>query len=286
MNKLWVDRSTGDKTQKFMQVQYEHLTDPRWEVIKDHLPIQRKRKYDRRATPLRDIVNAIFWILRTGSQWRNLPDHYPKWQLVYYYFSKWKKDGTLVRLNSCLNMMLRKQDGREATPSAVSIDSQSIKKAPFIYEETGIDGNKKINGRKRHILTDTIGLVWVVVVHAANLRDGVMAEQVVSPMLGYLHRLKKVFADMAYKVELGDWLTQMHTSIELEISARPPSSQGFIPVKIRWVTEQTFGIFNRPAARFQRRLDKDHEKTPNSAEAWIYWANCQRVLNRLKDLPI
>jgi putative transposase len=259
-----------------MQTQYERLTDPQWEVIKEKLPIQRKRKYD-----LREIVNAIFWILRTGSQWRNLPDCYPKWQSVYYYFSKWKKDGTLIGLNSCLNMMLRVEEGREATPSAVSIDTQSIKKAPFVSEDTGIDGNKKINGRKRHILTDTIGLVWVAVVHAANLADGVMAEQVVNPVLGYLHRLKKVFADMAYKVDLEDWLEQMYTSIELEIASRPPSSKGFVPVKIRWVTEQTFGTFN-----FQRRLDKDHEKTTNSAEAWIYWANCRRILNRLKEKTI
>ena len=153
-------------------------------------------------------------------------------------------------------MKLREQEGREATPSAVSVDTQSIKNAPFVSEETGIDGNKKINGRKRHVLTDTISLVWVVAVHAANL------------------------ADVAYQVALENWLAQMCTSIELEISSRPPSSQGFVPVKIRWVTEQTFGIFN-----FQRRLDKDHEKTPNSAEAWIYWANCQRVLNRLKEKP-
>ena len=142
----------------------------------------------------------------------------------------------MVGLNSYLNIRLREQLGREATPSAVSIDSQSIKKAPFVSEDTGIDGNKKINGRKRHILTDTIGLIWVVVVHAANLQDGVMAERVVSPVLGYLYRLKKVFADMAYRVDLGDWLEQMYTSIELEISSRPPSSKGFVPVKIRWVT--------------------------------------------------
>ena len=253
-----------------MQIQYELLTDPQWEIIKEKLPVQRKRRYD-----LRDIVNAIFWILRTGSQWRNLPKEFPKWQLVYYYFSKWKRNGTLVGLNSFLNMMLREEEGRKATPSAVSIDTQTIKKAPFVSEDSGIDGNKKLNGRKRHVLTDTIGLVWVAVVHAAHLHDGVMAEQVVSLVLGYLHRLKKVFADMAYKVDLGNWLEQMYTSIELEISSRPPASEGFVPVKIRWVTEQTFGIFN-----FQRRLDKDHEKTSNSAEAWIYWANCQRVLNR------
>jgi transposase len=258
-----------------MQTQYEKLTDLQWEIIKKKLPTQRKRKYD-----LRDIVDSIFWVLRIGGQWRNLPDDSPKWQSVYYYFRRWKSDGTLFGLNCTLNMLLRKQKEREATPSAVSIDSQSIKKAPFISEQTGIDGNKKINGRKRHILTDTIGLVWVAVVHAANLHDGVMAEKVVEPILGYLDRLKKVYADMAYKVDLGNWLDTMFTSIELEISSKPPSSKGFVPVKIRWITEQTFGIFN-----FYRRLDKDHEKTPNSAEAWIYWANCQRILNRLSLHP-
>lgn len=255
-----------------MQIQYELLTDPQWEIIKEKLPVQRKRKYD-----LRDIVDAIFFVLRTGGQWRNLPKEFPKWQSVYYYFRKWKGDGVLVGLNSSLNMMLRQQQGREATPSAVSIDTQSVKKGPFVSEETGIDGNKKINGRKRHVLTDTVGLVWAVMVHAAHLHDGTMAELVVAPLLGYLHRLKKVFADMAYKVDLGDWLDRMYTGIELEISSRPPSAKGFVPVKVRWVTEQTFGTFN-----FQRRLDKDHEKKPDSAEAWIYWANCQRVLNRLQ----
>ncbi len=122
-------------------------------------------------------------------------------------------------------MMLREELGREATPSAVSIagrprDSQSIKKAPFVSEDTGIDGNKKINGRKRHILTDTIGLVWVAVVHAAHLQDGVMAEHVVSPVLGYLHRLKKVFADMAYRVDLGNWLEQAKAMVEAAAALR------------------------------------------------------------------
>jgi len=177
-------------------------------------------------------------------------------------------------------MLLREQKERERTPSAVSIDSQSVKKAPFVSKETGVDGNKKVNGRKRHLLTDTLGLVWVAVVHVANLHDGVMAEKVVEPVLGYLHRLKKIYADRAYKVDLGEWLDNMVTSIDLEISSRPPSSKGFVPVKVRWGTEQTFGIFN-----FYRRLDKDHEKTPNSTEAWIYWSNCQRILNQLSVMP-
>lgn len=255
-----------------MQTHYNLLTDSQWQVMKASLPIQRKRKHD-----LRDVVDGIFWMLRTGSQWRNLPEKFPKWQSVYYYFRKWQRSGVLRNLTWKLNALLRQQKSKAPTPSVLSIDSQSVKKAPFVHEQTGIDGNKKVNGRKRHILTDTLGLVWGVVVHAANLHDGVMAQKVIKPVLGYLHRFKKVYADHAYKVDLGNWLDKLFSDIELEIAAKPPSSKGFVPVKTRWVTEQTFGIFN-----FQRRLDKDHEKTTNSAEAWIYWANCQRVLNQLQ----
>ena len=127
-----------------MQTQYEPLTDSQWQHIKEYLPIQRKRKYD-----LREIINAIL-ILRIGSQWRNLPESFPPWKSVYYYFSKWKKDGTLQNINEGLNRKERKRQGKEATPSMLSIDSQSIKAAPFIDEDRGIDGNKRINGRKTY----------------------------------------------------------------------------------------------------------------------------------------
>jgi len=219
-----------------MQTQYERLTDSQWENIKEYLPIQRKRKYD-----LRDIIDAIFWILRIGSQWRNLPESFPPWKSVYYYFSKWKKDGTLQRINEGLNRKERKRQGKEETPSMLSIDSQSIKAAPFISEDRGIDGNKRINGRKRHIVTDTLGLVWFVVVHAANLADGSTANRVVEPLLGYLHRLKKILADAAYEKIFRDWVTENILGVELELSSKPPSTKGFVPVKWRWVTEQTFG---------------------------------------------
>lgn len=117
-----------------MQKQYTLLTDPQWEVIKEKLPIQRKRKHS-----LRSVVDAIFWILRTGSQWRNLPATFPDWCVVYYYFRKWKENGLLEGLNTYLNVLIRRQMGREDTPSAVSIDTQSVKKAPFVSQDTGID---------------------------------------------------------------------------------------------------------------------------------------------------
>lgn len=254
-----------------MQTQYERITDPQWEIMKEYLPVQRRRKHS-----LRFIVDAILWYLRVGGQWRNLPECFPKWQSVYYYFRKWQGDGTLERLNTGLNKRERKRVKKEETPSLLSIDSQSVKAAPFIAEEKGIDGNKKVNGRKRHIITDSLGLIWRVVVHAAHQADGAMAERVIEPLQGYLDRMKKVLADAAYKKVFSEWVQENLLGVELEISSRPPTTKGFVPIKWRWVTERTFGISN-----FFRRLDKDHEKTAASSEAWVLWMNCQVVINRL-----
>ena len=173
-----------------MQTQYKRLTDPQWEIMKEYLPIQRKRKYDLRA-----IVEAILWYLRLGGQWRNLPESYPPYAIVYYYFKVWRLNGTLEKLNSGLNRRERKRVRKEETPSLLSIDNQSVKAAPFVHEERGVDGNKRSNGRKRHIITDTLGLVWGVVVHAANRADGTVEERVVAPLQGYMHRMKKILAE-------------------------------------------------------------------------------------------
>lgn len=253
-----------------MQTCYTRLTDSQWEDIKEIFALQRKRKHS-----LREIVDAILWLLRLGGQWRNLPACFAKWQLVYYYFRQWQADGTLKRLNWHLNRQERQRQKKEPSPSMLSIDSQSVKVGPFISQETGVDGNKKINGRKRHIITDTLGLVWGVVVHAANQADGVMAERVVEPLLGYLAGMKKILADEAYKKVFEEWVSTNLLGVELEITSKPPTAVGFVPLKWRWVTERSFGSFN-----FFRRLDKDQEKTPKSAEAWVLWQNCQVVLNR------
>lgn len=254
-----------------MQTQYERLTDSQWENIKEYLPTQRKRKYD-----LREVIDAIFWILRIGSQWRNLPEYFPPWSSVYYYFRKWKHDGTLQKLNEGLNRKERKRQGKKDSPSMLSIDSQSVKAGPFVSKDKGIDGNKRVNGRKRHIITDTLGLVWGVVVHAANLHDGATASQVVEPLIGYLYRMKKILADAAYEKVFRDWVYENMLGVDLVLSSKPPSTKGFVPVKWRWVTEQTFGRFN-----YFRRLDKDHEKSVQSSEAWVLWQNCQTILYRL-----
>lgn len=188
----------------------------------------------RRKYKLRDIVDAILWQLRTGGQWRNLPEPtFPKWQSVYYYFRKWKLDGTLNGLNAMLNMYERRHFSKESTPSLLSIDSQSVKGSPFTGKDKGIDGNKKINGRKCHIITDTLGLIWGVVVGAANQADGVVAKHVIEPLLGYLHRMEKILGDQAYCIFFKEWAHNNIIGLEVQLSSSFPSAKGFVPLKWR-----------------------------------------------------
>jgi len=254
-----------------MQTKFKELSDSQWSIIKKILPRKTKGKYK-----LRDIVNGILYILRTGVQWRNLPDSYPKYGSVFYHFRKWKRNGTLRGLNDQLNILERNRQGKKDSPSMLSIDSQSVKIGPFIYEEKGLDGNKKVNGRKRHIITDTLGLLWNIVVHPANEHDGTTGHRVIEPIIGYVSELEKILADAAYKKGFQKWVENNMLGVEVELSSKPPTSKGFVPVKWRWVTEQTFGRFN-----FFRRLSKDYEKTVESSEAWVFWHNCQTILIRL-----
>ena len=156
-----------------MQPKYKRLTDDQWEVIKQFVNWQRKRKLS-----LREVFDAILYVTRTGLQWRNLEQtNFPKWQSVYYYFDKWKKDGTIEQLNHYLCQKERLQNEREALPSLGLVDSQSIKLMPTIFEYRGIDGHKKVNGRKRHILVDVRGRIYACHVHGANLHDSPQASK-------------------------------------------------------------------------------------------------------------
>ena len=253
-----------------MQEKYERLTDSQWQVMAEFLPVKRKRKLN-----LRDITDAILWLDRTGTQWRNLPESFPSWKAVNYYFNKWRWDGTLIKLNIGLNMLRRIQEGRDPNPSLVCLDSQSVKAAAMIAQERGFDGNKRINGRKRQTLVDTIGLIWGELVHAANGSDSVYGGVLIIELKGILKRVKKVLIDQGYK---GEFMTvcEEQLGVKAEISSKPPSAQGFVPVQWRWVSERTFGWFN-----FFRRLSKDYEKTVENSEAWILWANCQINISKM-----
>lgn len=250
--------------------QFRPLTDSQWEIIKYFLPIQRKREID-----LRDVLNGIFYILRTGVQWRNLPSCFPKWSAVYYYFDIWKKNDTFRAINLFLNMFDRymQEDQRAGTPSLLLADSQSIKLNPFLSKERGIDGNKRVNGRKRQILTDTAGRIWEVVVHAANISDSIGGQGLLKRLDEYRERLEKIMTDSGYKEQFEVCVKALE--LTFEVSSKPESTKGFVPIAKRWVVEQTFGCMN-----FFRRLAKDYEATTQSSEAWITLYNIARILNR------
>ena len=206
-----------------------------------------------------------------------MPEGFPPWKSVYYYFRRWKWDQTLENLNWAMNKLERKRQKKEETPVLFCVDTQSVKTAPFVSHCKGVDGNKKINGRKRHVIYQYFSLsMGRVVVHAAHQADGEMAQKVVAPLQGYMYRMKKILADAAYEKQFRQWVEENLLGVELEISSKAPSAEGFVPVKWRWVNERTFRTFN-----FFRRLDKDHEKTTESSEAWVLWPNCQIIINRL-----
>lgn len=249
--------------------QWQPLTDSQWAAISPFFPLQRKRKHD-----LRRVVNTLLWLLRTGCQWRNLPYEDLPWQSVYYYFHRWKMDGTFEKLNATLNQRDRLQTQREALPSVVCVDSQSVKLSPMIWEERGLDVHKRVNGRKRQLVVDTQGRIWVAIVHAAHEADGPAATRLIATLLWRVgERLEKVYGDQAYNgvfaCALADW------SIDFIKASRPESAQGFVPVAKRWVVERTIAWTN-----FFRRIAKDYEYTVSSSVSWLYLANSQIMLQR------
>jgi transposase len=259
-----------------MTKQWQPLTDYQWAAISPFFDLQRKRKHE-----LRTIMDAIFWLLRTGCQWRNLPPNFPHWQAVYYYFDRWKKAGHFEHINAALNQLDRQQADREPLPSATSIDTQSVKLAPMIGELRGLDANKKINGRKRTFVVDTQGRLWVAHVDAANRADGSLGEALVIAILWRVgERLEKVFGDQAYNgvfaKELARW------SIDFEKASRPESAQGFVPLANRWVVEPVRRRGSIAWPNYFRRIVKDYEHTVTSSASWLYLANSQIMLQRIE----
>lgn len=252
-----------------MQSEYTELTDSQWQVMTNLLPVERKRKYNLRA-----IVNSIFWLHRTGCQWRNLPPNYPPWKSVYYYFRRWTGEGVWQNINDYMVDIERLCENKEVEASLICLDSQSVKLAPFINEARGFDGHKKINGRKRHVLVDTLGLILGVSVTAANVADGKAGCLLLNRCSEKFGGLKKILVDGVYGGTFMDFAIKTF-DVEVEISSRPPTDKGFVPIKKRWVNERTFGWLN-----FFRRLDKDHEKSTKCSEAMILIANIQILFGR------
>jgi len=247
------------------------LNESQWQVIENLIdPNLRKRKYC-----LRDIMNALLYITKSGIQWRMLPKDYAPWESVYYYFRKWKRDGLIEEIHDLLVEKVRIGVGKKPTPSVGIIDSQSVKACNLCEGDIGYDGGKKTKGRKRHIVVDTLGLVMIIVIHAANIHDSVGARQVMQSLKDkYLSGIVKIFADGGYMGELIEWV-RLQFQWTLEIVKRT-EEHAFKVLPKRWIVERTFAWLS-----FHRRLSKDYERLPESETAFIQLSMIRLMLNRV-----
>ena len=251
------------------------VSDAQWAIIEPLIPAA-KHGGRKRTVCMREVINAIFYLLRSGCAWRMMPHDFPAWQTVYGYFRCWRDAGVWEQINDALREAVREEAGREAEPSAAIIDSQSVK-CGSVAGERGYDKFKKVNGKKRHILVDVMGLLLVVVIHKANEQDRSGARKLLSRAAAKgFTRLQLIWADGGYNSEpLTTWL-QALTGWALSIVSRPEGSKGFVILPRRWVVERTFAWLGG-----YRRLSKDYEQLPESSEAMIYIAMIHLMLQRL-----
>jgi len=256
------------------------LTDAQWALIAPHLPGDRPGRRGRpRIWPRRRIIEAILYLDRTGCAWRYLPGDFPPWQTVYGYFAAWRDDGTLARLHDVLRAQVRTAAGRNAQPTAAVIDSQSVRAADTVPKASrGWDAAKKVNGRKRHIAVDTLGLVLAVVITAASVQDRDGAR----PLLWNLHRacgkILLVWADAGYTAgKLATWAAAMKLTVQI-VAKRDQHVFEVLPR--RWVVERTFAWISK-----HRRTVRDYENLPASHEAMILWAMIALMTRRLTQAP-
>jgi putative transposase len=248
-----------------------NLTDKQWQVIEKFLDSKkRKRKHS-----LREIFNAMSYLLKTGCQWRMLPKDFAPWNTVYFYYSKWKNEGLIEELNEILRNYIRKKVGKERSPSVGIIDSRSVKTTRLGGHDRGVDGGKKVKGRKQHIITDTMGLLLSVVVHAANVHDSKGAFSVVERLKSRFSRMTKIIADGGYRGELAENIKRAF-GWTFEVVLRSDSEKGFQVLPKRWIVERTFAWFES-----YRRLSKDYEFNTDTSETMIQFAMVKLMLNRI-----
>jgi putative transposase len=248
------------------------LTDSQWEHIKDLLPAVKVRGRPRELE-LRQVVNAILYLVVGGIQWRMLPREYPCWQSVYYYFRHWQRDGTWRRVHESLRARARRKAGRHKHPTAGCLDSQTVR-CTHTPSTRGFDNAKRLVGRKRHVLVDTTGLLLAVMVTSAAVTDRDAARALLSQLAGSCKKLRRIWVDGGYRGPLVQWVAQ-HFRFCLQLVLRT-DAQAFVILPRRWVVERTFAWFG-----FNRRLARDYERLTETSETMIYLTMTRLMLRRL-----
>ena len=252
------------------------LNDTEWMQIAPYLPKPSATGAPRKHS-WRTLLNAMFYVVKNGCVWRALPHEFPAWQTVYHYFRVFQQAGVWEQLNTAIREAVREKVGKEPQASAMIADSQSAKSAEG-GEARGFDGGKHVSGRKRNLLVDTLGLVVLAKVTAANVQDVHAGKQLfltLSQRPALLTRLEKIFADGGFRGDLVDWV-QQNLQVVLEIVLKLNEQKGFQVLPKRWVVERTFAWITR-----NRRLARDYERLARSSEAFIYLAMIRLGLRRL-----
>jgi len=250
------------------------LSDHQWHLLRRYLPAAKKR--GRPRTALRDVLNAILYLVKSGAQCRLLPKNFPPWQTVYHHFRQWTRNGLLARLNHRLRAKVRQAVGKAAQPTAASLDSQTVR-ASAHRGEVGYDAAKNTKGRKRFLLVDTLGLLLGVMLEPANCPERQGARTLLATVLADYPQLLKLWVDGGFNgPEFAAWVRTQHPTLVVEVVKRLAEVPGFHLLPKRWVVERTFGWLMHC-----RRPVRDHERTAACAAGWIYLAMTRLMLRRL-----